>query len=145
MGTRRQPLRFVCRACGQQRETRNTGNKGVFCDKRCRADFERKGRDEPTRYRQAGYWMLRWNEGGQYRYQFEHRRVWEDANGPIPAGYEIHHKDEDRGNNGLDNLQLMRKAEHRQHHSRKYHSRDEELAARARQQRECRARRKMAG
>ena len=28
-----------------------------------------------------------------------HRYVWEFYNGPIPKGYDIHHKDEDKANN----------------------------------------------
>jgi hypothetical protein len=145
MGRRAEPLRFVCRACGTERETWNTGNKGIYCDKACRADHERKGRAAPSRYRQNGYWMLRWNVGGKYVYQFEHRSVWEQANGPVPDGHEIHHVNGDKGDNRLENLQLMRGFDHRQHHLRKYHSRDEELAARREQARAYRARRKMAG
>ena len=41
-----------------------------------------------------------------------HRKVWEDAHGKIPDGYHVHHKDNDRGNNGLDNLVLLQKAQH---------------------------------
>lgn len=41
-----------------------------------------------------------------------YRKIWEDANGPIPydsAGrkMEIHHRDGDRNNNDLENLQLL--------------------------------------
>lgn len=41
-----------------------------------------------------------------------HRDVWELYNGPIQNGYDIHHKDHDRTNNGIDNLELMSKSEH---------------------------------
>lgn len=144
MGRRSEPLRFVCRNCGAERETYSTSVKGIYCDKACRGEFERKGRNQPCRYRQGEYWMLRWNEGGKLRHQFEHRRVWEDANGPIPDGYEIHHVNGDKGDNSLGNLQCLRRLDHAQRH-RLYHSREEELAARREQQRACRARRKVAG
>lgn len=39
--------------------------------------------------------------------QLLHRIIWETFNGPIPPGYEIDHKDNDRGNNALSNLQLV--------------------------------------
>lgn len=46
-----------------------------------------------------------------------YRKIWEDANGPIPLDssgrkMEIHHVDGDRTNNSLDNLQLLTIAEH---------------------------------
>lgn len=47
-----------------------------------------------------------------------HRHVWEQANGPIPDGYEVHHKDHDRFNNELSNLELMTAAAHRAHHAK---------------------------
>ena len=144
MGTRPTPLQFVCRGCGKPAQTSNTGNRGIFCSRGCKSVSERKGREFPCRYVQNGYVMLRWNDGGRYVYQLEHRRVWEDANGPIPDGYEIHHVNGDKLDNRLANLRCMRIRDHRSMHKRKYASKQEELAARAEQQRECRARRKMA-
>ncbi len=143
MGKRSEPLRFVCRNCGGERETYSTGNKGIYCDKACRAEFERKGRDQPFRYQQGGYWMLRWNEGGKLRHQFEHRRVWETAHGPIPDSHDIHHINGDTSDNRLDNLQCLRRLDHAQRH-RLYHTREAELADRREQARAYRARRKMA-
>ena len=119
MGKRAVPLQFVCRACGADRETSNTGNKGIYCNKQCRADFERKGREHPSRYIQDGHWMLRWNVAGRYVFQFEHRRIWEDANGPIPKGLIIHHINHDPLDNRLENLRLMRRSDHVAHHARK--------------------------
>lgn len=48
---------------------------------------------------------------------YEHRRVWAEANGPIPDGFHVHHIDEDRSNNAIENLALVSKAEHRRIHS----------------------------
>jgi hypothetical protein len=47
-----------------------------------------------------------------------HRVVWEYANGPIPEGYQVHHKDIDTSNNELENLELLPVLEHmRLHHA----------------------------
>lgn len=48
-----------------------------------------------------------------------HRFVFERANGPIPGGYHVHHKDEDKSNNHIDNLELMLPAQHATHHGLK--------------------------
>lgn len=46
-----------------------------------------------------------------------HRLVWETFNDqPLPAGCCIHHKDHNKYNNHLDNLQLMSRAEHTRYH-----------------------------
>lgn len=41
-----------------------------------------------------------------------HRVVWEYHNGKIPDGYHIHHKDHNRYNNSIDNLQMLEEKEH---------------------------------
>lgn len=46
-----------------------------------------------------------------------HRRVWQEANGTIPPGYDIHHRDHNKLNNDLGNLQLLTKAEHASLHA----------------------------
>ncbi len=46
----------------------------------------------------------------------EHRYVWEKHNGQIPKGYQIHHIDEDKLNNKIENLQLMKNSEHQKLH-----------------------------
>ena len=40
-----------------------------------------------------------------------HRVIWFYFNGEIPKGYEINHKDEDKTNNALDNLELLTRKE----------------------------------
>jgi hypothetical protein len=41
-----------------------------------------------------------------------HRAVWEHHNGTIPEGWDIHHRDEDKTNNDISNLECLPKAEH---------------------------------
>ena len=41
-----------------------------------------------------------------------HRYKWEKERGPIPQGWDIHHKDEDKTNNDIENLECLPKAEH---------------------------------
>lgn len=48
--------------------------------------------------------------------QYLHRYVWEKHNGPIPKGYQIHHKDGDPLNNDISNLECLSVAEHRSQH-----------------------------
>lgn len=45
-----------------------------------------------------------------------HRYVWITTYGEIPPGFDVHHKDEDKGNNGPDNLNLMTNPNHMKHH-----------------------------
>lgn len=41
-----------------------------------------------------------------------HRYVWEYYNCPIPKGYHIHHKDGNKANNDISNLELLKGTEH---------------------------------
>jgi hypothetical protein len=45
-----------------------------------------------------------------------HRYMWMKLVGPIPDGYDIHHKDEDKTHNEISNFECLPKAEH----TRKY-------------------------
>ena len=45
-----------------------------------------------------------------------YRQKWERANGPIPFGHEIHHRDGNRRNHALSNLELVSPAEHIDRH-----------------------------
>lgn len=45
-----------------------------------------------------------------------HRYVWEFYNGKIPAFCQVHHKDGNKDNNDIDNLELLRSGEHQKQH-----------------------------
>jgi hypothetical protein len=47
-----------------------------------------------------------------------HRVIWEEANGPIPAGFDVHHVDGNTTNNEISNLALMGRSEHLGLHGR---------------------------
>lgn len=48
---------------------------------------------------------LCWN--GKYKTCYVHRLIWEAFNGPIPKGLQINHKDENKLNNCLSNLEMV--------------------------------------
>lgn len=45
-----------------------------------------------------------------------HRAVWIHHHGPIPPGYDIHHRDGDTDNNDVSNLECLTDAEHARRH-----------------------------
>lgn len=54
-----------------------------------------------------GYKAVALCQSGSRKTKLIHRLVCEAFLGPIPEGYEVNHKDEDKGNNRLDNLELL--------------------------------------
>ena len=46
-----------------------------------------------------------------------HRYVWEKENGLIPDGWDIHHLNEDKTDNRIENLECLPKAEHTRRYS----------------------------
>lgn len=50
------------------------------------------------------------------RNQHVHRIEWEKHNGKIPKGFIVHHKDENKLNWSIENLELLSKSEHIKRH-----------------------------
>lgn len=65
--------------------------------------------------KRAGYYLSSKKIGGKR--QRLHRYVWEYYNGKIPKGYDVHHKDHNKDNNDIDNLELLLIEEHKKRHS----------------------------
>lgn len=59
-----------------------------------------------------GYWI-----STDYPRIRAHRWVWMNTHGVIPKGFHIHHKDEDKSNNIISNLQLVHCARHLSMHA----------------------------
>lgn len=56
----------------------------------------------------SGYKLVKIRVNGVDKLFYEHRIVWMAVNNkPIPKGYQINHKDYNRGNNKIDNLEIM--------------------------------------
>lgn len=54
-----------------------------------------------------GYWVCTKN-----KIPWAHRWVWINTNGPIPPNMDIHHIDENKGNNEIGNLQCVSRSDH---------------------------------
>lgn len=52
------------------------------------------------------------------KYYLKHRLIWEAIYGPIPKDMIVHHKDGDRLNNNIDNLEIMSRSQHTSLHNK---------------------------
>ena len=59
----------------------------------------------------TGYFQIKLRKNGKRIQKYVHRLVWETFKGSIPSGYEINHKDHDKSNNALSNLELVTHSE----------------------------------
>lgn len=67
-----------------------------------------------TRDEHTGYYLC---STGKPRKRM-HIYVWEYYNSKVPKGYEVHHRDGNKANNDLSNLQLIESQKHRELHGR---------------------------
>jgi hypothetical protein len=56
--------------------------------------------------------------GAPGRYQAEHILVWEERFGPVPRGFHVHHINENKRDNRIQNLCLLTNSDHQLHHKR---------------------------
>jgi len=61
-----------------------------------------------------GYLRFEKDQYGKVRMQ--HCLIWERNYGAIPAGMQVHHKDFDKTNNAIENLELLTPLEHKRIH-----------------------------
>lgn len=64
--------------------------------------------------KEKGYWI-----STDYPRIRAHVWVWKNHYGDIPKGSHIHHKDENKSNNSIDNLECLKKFDHLSLHARK--------------------------
>ena len=62
-----------------------------------------------------GYWVASLCKDGKYIRRGVHRMMWEAFNGRIEGRLEINHKDLNRGNNRLENLEIVTHQQNIQH------------------------------
>lgn len=111
----------TCPQCGDRKS--KVASKCKTCDGNQKS-IEQRGANNPswkggkTRH-SAGYIQVRAaSNRNNSPYQMEHILVWEAANGPVPDGYQIHHKNGIKDDNRLENLEAETESDH---HSNKHH------------------------
>lgn len=70
-----------------------------------------------TRDDKTGYYLCTTKNEDGVRKRL-HVYVWEFYNGPVPKGYHVHHKDKNKQNNHISNLEIKEKSEHSRYHAR---------------------------
>lgn len=60
----------------------------------------RRKKGEGHQHEASGYVQV----GREGRRTYLHRAIWEEANGPLPEGWDVHHGNEDKDDNRLENL-----------------------------------------
>src|SRR5580704_13896711 len=68
-----------------------------------------------------GHWWGQTKAGYNRNVKFGgllHRQIYEAHVGPIPEGFDVHHRDDDKGHNSLSNFELLPHGEHMSKHVR---------------------------
>jgi hypothetical protein len=65
-----------------------------------------------ARINNEGYYVISGTKNENYRGKLLHRLIWEKYNGPISKGYHIHHIDDNKLNNRLNNLECLSDSAH---------------------------------
>lgn len=112
-----QHKREPCPGCGKPMVRR--ARACITCTNKRRGE-ERKGEGNGNwkkgRFKSNGYVFVRTsNEPGSNAYTSEHKLVWEEANGPMPKGWVVHHLNGIKDDNRLGNLEGMPRHQHHTH------------------------------
>lgn len=69
-------------------------------------------------YKGRRYWI----HSGYYVHSPEslHTQIWKDNFGPIPEGFCVHHKNGNKRDNSIENLECVSKADHSRAHGRNF-------------------------
>lgn len=95
-------------------EPANKGKKGI-CASGSEKTWFKKGHI-PTNYRPIGserlnvYGYIEVKVADPDKWELEHRVAWETVNGKIPKGYMVIHRDNNKANNSIDNLLLVKRS-----------------------------------
>lgn len=119
---RKPRVKFTCKACGKIRWVLPSVVKlRTYCSKEC-ADKEKmesfKGENNPSW--KGGYYIGQ--NGYRYKridgkYVLEHKFVFEKHYGiKVPRGFLVHHKDKNKMNNSIENLEMMTYKQHSRFH-----------------------------
>jgi len=110
-----------CPRCGAPKGTR--ARFCLPCENKARRE-RYVGESNPNwrkgRSRSGGYVQVRIKAGTPGKgkgafYRGEHIVVWEEANGPLPKGYVVHHLNGVKDDNRLENLLALPRGEHHAH------------------------------
>jgi HNH endonuclease len=118
-------IRTPCKICG----TPTTRARRKYCSQACKAEAARRSPNRGTfragsdsRQRlpigslslRRGRMWIKIAEPGEWRNRAIW--IWEQANGLLPSGYVVHHRNRDRLDDRLENLQALTRAEHINEH-----------------------------
>lgn len=81
--------------------------------------LNKDGTEKKFKVNKKGYLFTNFYYGKRLHCHLIHTLIWRAFNGVIPKGHEVDHKDNDRQNNTLENLNILTKSENNQ---KSYHS-----------------------
>jgi hypothetical protein len=100
----------TCPECGGIKDTRA---------KRCaKCRWAHAPRRSVMRHGYVRVWAPRHPLANADGYALEHRLVLHDAGVEIPEGCHVHHRNGDKADNRLENLEVLGESEHHRHHAR---------------------------
>lgn len=110
---------YTCSSCGEKFHGARHGNTGYkFCSQSCSKSFMKGSNSlaykDGSTINSAGYKCIKVGD----KYLYEHRLIIEEHIGrKLTVNEVVHHKDGDKLNNSIENLQIMDKKEHDRLHN----------------------------